>query len=331
MTDRAAPDAAGAGAPARSPERILVIRLGALGDFVQSLGPMAAIRRHHGRATITLLTTPPFAALARASGLVDAVWTDGRPRRFGWGWWRLIGRLRRAGFDRVYDLQTSARTASYWRWMGKPDWSGHVPGCSLPDPDPERDRRHTIDRQRGQLAAAGITAVPVTDLSAIAADVARFGLAGPYVLLVPGGSAHRPAKRWPAARYAILARRLTWSGLIPVIIGGPDEVPLAHAIVARTPAARDLTGQTSFAEIVALARAATGAVGNDTGPMHLIAMAGCPSLVLFSSESDPSLCAPRPGATGGKVVVLLRPSLDTLSVDEVEAGLPFVLVRQTQP
>ncbi len=321
MTDRAAP-----APPPESLKRILVIRLGALGDFVLSLGPMKAIRDHHPGARITLLTTPPFAGLAKACGVADEIWTDGRPRRFGWRWWRLIRHLRGAKFDRVYDLQTSARTASYWRWMGKPDWSGHVPGCSLPDPDPERDTRHTIDRQRGQLLAAGITA-PITDLAPIQADIARFGLDGPYVLLVPGGSAHRPAKRWPAPRYAILARRLTWSGLTPVVIGGPDEVPLAHAIVARTPEARDLTGQTSFAEIVALARQATGAVGNDTGPMHLIAMAGCPSLVLFSSESDPSLCAPRPGAAGGKVVVLRRPSLDTLSVDEVEAGLPFVLVR----
>jgi ADP-heptose:LPS heptosyltransferase len=211
--------------------------------------------------------------------------------------------------------------------MGKPDWSGHVPGCSLPDPDPDRDTRHTIDRQRGQLAAAGITAVPATDLSPIQAEIDRFGLDGPYVLLVPGGSAHRPEKRWPAARYSILARRLTWSRLTPVIVGGRDEVPLAEAIVARTPEARDLTGQTSFEEIVALARQATGAVGNDTGPMHLIAMSGCPSLVLFSAESDPSLCAPRPGAAGGKVVVLRRPSLDTLPVDVVEAGLPFALVR----
>ncbi|MEQ8701612.1 MAG: glycosyltransferase family 9 protein [Bauldia litoralis] len=326
MTGVAEPAPRRAGGPGE-PRRILVIRLGALGDFTQSLGPMAAIRKHHPGARIALLTTPPFAPLARACGVVDTIWTDGRPRRFGWAWWRLIRRLRRARFDRVYDLQTSARTASYWRWLGRPDWSGHVPGCSLPDPDPDRNTKHTIDRQRGQLAAAGIAAVPVTDLAPVTADITRFGLDGPYVLLVPGGSAHRPAKRWPAARYAILARRLTWSGLTPVLIGGPDEVPLAQAIVARTAEVRDLTGQTSFAEIVALARLATGAVGNDTGPMHLIAMAGCPSLALFSNESDPSLCAPRPGASGGRVIVLRRPSLDTLSVDEVEAGLPFAVVR----
>ena len=76
--------------------------------------------------------------LARASGLVDDVWLDERPRGLQLGrWWALRRRLRSRRFAWVYDLQTSARTASYWRWMGKPDWSGHVPGASLPDPDPD--------------------------------------------------------------------------------------------------------------------------------------------------------------------------------------------------
>ena len=53
--------------PAAEPLRILIIKLGALGDFIQALGPFAAIRRHHADAHITLLTTDPFAAFAAAS------------------------------------------------------------------------------------------------------------------------------------------------------------------------------------------------------------------------------------------------------------------------
>jgi len=56
---------------ARAPERILVIKLGALGDFVQALGPFAAIRAHHPAADIVLLTTRPYADLGRASGYFD--------------------------------------------------------------------------------------------------------------------------------------------------------------------------------------------------------------------------------------------------------------------
>jgi ADP-heptose:LPS heptosyltransferase len=74
-----------------------------------------------------------------------------------------------------------------------------------------------------------------------------------------------------------------------------------------------LGGRTSFAEIAALARAAAAAIGNDTGPMHLIALAGCPSLVLFSAASKPAQTAPR----GPAVEILQRPSLATLSLDDV--------------
>ncbi|MGH6995954.1 MAG: glycosyltransferase family 9 protein, partial [Stellaceae bacterium] len=64
-------------------ERILVIKLGALGDFVQAMGPAAAIRAHHPRARIMLLTTPAYAELGRRAPYFDDVWSDERP-----GWMR---------------------------------------------------------------------------------------------------------------------------------------------------------------------------------------------------------------------------------------------------
>jgi len=96
-------------------------------------------------------------------------------------------------------------------------------------------------------------------------------------------------------------------------------------ITRHVPEGVNLGGKTSFEEIAVLARMALGAIGNDTGPMHLIAASGAPSLVLFSSESDPDLCAPRPGAQGGKVAVLRKPDLVALSVSEVQSALPFAL------
>jgi ADP-heptose:LPS heptosyltransferase len=307
-------------------ERVLVIRLGALGDFVLSLGPMAAIRRFHPQARITLLTTAPFQGLARASPYCDEVWVDERPP-----WWRasregeLKRRLRRAGFQRVYDLQTSGRTARYWRAMRRPEWSGHVGGASHPHLDPERDKLHTVERQRAQLKLAGIEDVPAADLSWVAADVRRFGVKEPHVLLVPGGSAHRPKKRWPAEKYTALARIFVRLAITPVLIGGEGEAAALNEVTRHVPEGINLCARTSFEEIAVLARTAVGAVGNDTGPMHLIAAAGAPALVLFSSESDPDLCAPRPGAQGGKVAVLRKPDLVALSVAEVQSALPFAL------
>ena len=300
-------------------ERILVIKLGALGDVVLALGPMAAIRRHHPGARITALTTAPYVALLSASPYVDEVWTDTRPRFWQiTAWRRLRRRLREAGFTRVYDLQTSDRSSFYFHLLGEgPEWSGIAPGCTHPHANPDRDHMHTVERQSEQLALAGIETVPPPDLSWLTADTQRFRLTAPFALLVPGGAETRPRKRWPTERFAALAASLAARGIQPVILGTAPERRLADAIRAVCPAARDLVGETRFSDIAALARQAKLAVGNDTGPMHLIAAAGCPSVVLFSDDSDPALCAPR-----GKVTVLRRPNLAELPLEEVTSALP---------
>jgi ADP-heptose:LPS heptosyltransferase len=310
------------------PRRILVIKLGALGDFVQAMGPFAAIRARFPHALITLLTTRPFVALARACPWFDEVWIDDKPklwqvRRL----WALRRRLRGGGFDRVYDLQTSDRSSLYFRLLGGGvEWSGIARGCSHPDPDPRRDFRHTVERQRGQLAAADIAAVPPPDLSWVGGNAAaEFGLTRPYVLLCPGGAPHRPAKRWPAERFGAVATRLAQRGLTPALIGTAAEAEAILTIRTLCPSAVDLSGRTTFLDILSLGRGARAALGNDTGPMHLIAAAGCPALVLFSDESNPDLCAPR-----GQVTILRRPDLADLAEAEVAGPLLRLLAAQAE-
>ncbi|HTS94601.1 MAG TPA: glycosyltransferase family 9 protein [Stellaceae bacterium] len=298
-------------------ERILVIKLGALGDVVQALGPMAAIRRHHADARIVLLTSAPFVGFLGRSPYVDEVWLDERPRLIDLpGILRLRRRLRAGRFARVYDLQTSDRSSFYHRLMGpgaRPEWSGIARGASHRHADPERERMHTLERQRNQLRLAGIAEVPLPDLSWADADLHAFGLPERYAVLVPGGAPHRPEKRWPIERYRALAELLDARGVMPLTIGGAAERALGTAI----PAARDLTGRTSFAEVAAIGRRALSAVGNDTGPMHLLVAAGVPATVLFSGASDPALTAPR----GDRVTILRRDPLADLSVEEVAATL----------
>tara|TARA_R110002110_G_scaffold415612_7_gene652306 strand:+ start:114261 stop:115202 length:942 start_codon:yes stop_codon:yes gene_type:complete len=302
-------------------ERILVIKLGALGDVVQATGPFAAIRAHHPDAHITLLTSPAYSDFLSASDWFDEIWVDERPNwKNIWGWYRLRFRLRYGRFDRAYDLQTSDRSSLYYQIMlpgRRPAWSGIARGAALRHKNPNRDRMHTIDRQIDQLAVAGIDQVPAPSLDWVQADTARFGFTGPYVLLVPGGSAHRPEKRWPVGSFTDLARRLAVRGVTPVLIGAGADAHATGTIASFCAQAVDLTSDTSFAEIAALARGAAGAVGNDTGPMHVITTAGCPSVALYSFASDPALCAQK----GADVTILRRDLLTEVSVDEVEAAL----------
>ena len=312
---------------ARQVEKILVIKLSALGDFVLALAAMKKIREAHRKAHITLLTTPPFEGLAKASPYFNAVQTDGRPQTVA-QWMALRSRLRRAKYARVYDLQTSSQSNRIFQSLrpGPPPWSGIALGCSLPHRNKQRNHMHTLERHADQLMYAGIWpdaptepgTAPGPDLSWVLSQAGQERpVSGgvrpkPYVIFVPGGSSHRPEKRWPVQKYGELARILYARGFEIVIIGGPQESELAHTIQRDVPGVRDLTGRTDFARIAILGAKAAMAVGNDTGPLHLAAAAGAPTVVLFSGASDPALSAPR-----GNVAVLKADPLSELAVAKV--------------
>ncbi|WP_239992089.1 glycosyltransferase family 9 protein [Rhodopila globiformis] len=306
--------------PSTQPVRpnILIVKLGAFGNIILSMAAFAAIRRHHADARISVLTSPAFAGWLRTFPYFDDVLVDPRPSRWDFAATRRLARMLADGrFGRVYDLQTSVRSSRYLHLFParqRPDWSGIAYGCSLPDRDPRRNSLHDMDRQEGQLRQAGITDFAPPDMSWCRGDIGRFGLPRDFAVLVPGSSPNRLAKRWPAARYQALAAMLRDRGIAPVVIGSAAEQQLA----AEIPAAIDLTGQTGFGDLADMARAACFAVGNDTGPMHLLATAGCPAITLFSRDSNPALCAPR----GRWTRVLQRDDLTDLPVEAVLESLP---------
>ena len=300
--------------------KILVIKLSALGDFVQALGPAAAIRRHHAADEITLLTTQAFAALAQQSGFFDKIEIDNRPKLFELASWAALRRVLRDGhFDRVYDLQTSDRSSLYlWLFLPAhpPQWSGIAWHCSHPHANLWRDPQHTIDKQAEQLLMAGIypTPLPTCGGSSLPLPQGLERLA--YFLMIPGSSPRHPEKRWPARRYGELALRLfKATATLPVIIGAQGEEPLAAEIRRACPEAIDLVGRTGLTSLADLADATAFTVGNDTGATHIAAAGGHPVVVLFSDASEPSRCAPR----GREIHVLTSPRLDDLLVDRVFA------------
>ena len=317
---------------------VLVIKLSALGDFVVAFPAFARIRAAHPDARITLLTTPPFETLARLSPYFDDVQTDGRPAGVG-GWLRLVSRLRRARHDRVYDLQCNDRTNLVFQALRPrpPVWSGTATGCALPHRNPARAGMHPLERHAEQLMQAGIwPQAPVRPLSAPPPDIswmlekakpqsrASSRPPRPTALLVPGSSPQHPKKRWPASGFGDLAARLDAQGFDVLILGGLQESALAREIQRRAPRARDLTGRTDLAQIAALGARAAVAVGNDTGPVHLLAATGRPTIVLFSSASSPERSAPR-----GHVTVFQAPDIADIAVETV-LGAALALARPDQ-
>ena len=156
--------------PGDTLRRVLLIKLGALGDFMQALGAMRVVRATHPSARITLLTTEPFEAFAKACPYFDIVEADGRPRDIK-GRTDLIRRLRTANYDMVYDFQNNDRTAQYFVGLTgkKPFWSGADKGASHQHINPERAEMLGYDVRRYQLlgfalggALAGLSGVLYT-------------------------------------------------------------------------------------------------------------------------------------------------------------------------
>jgi ADP-heptose:LPS heptosyltransferase len=296
-------------------EKILVIKLSALGDFILALGSMEAIRRHHKDAHITLLTTQPFLDIAQRSGYFNDIIIDTRPKFYELHrWYFLFNKFNTGGFTRVYDLQLNKRTASYYRlFLHKPEWSGIVPEASLFYPNPDWRNMHAFTRHQEILKLAGID-VRLPDISWMKADISLLGLKKPYVLLIPGSAPQHPAKRWPVKYYGALALRLVKDGYQPVILGTAAEADVTERIAKLCSGALNLSGKTSLYDIATLAREAAGAAGNDTGPTHLVALAGCPVVALLcTTESSAALSAP----VGEFVQVIEAEDLENVSMSDV--------------
>ncbi len=298
--------------------KILVIKTGALGDFVQALGPMRAIRQHHPDADITLLTTQPFVGFAEACGYFDRIWIDPRP---GWkdpaGWLAWRRKLTGGGFTRVYDLQNNDRTGLYLHLIGRRrvEWVGAARGASHRNASKLRSAGQAFDGHVQTLEMAGIKNIRIDSMDWVTGDVGRFGLQKPYILLVPGSAPAHPEKRWPAEKYGALARLVGERGFKPVIIGTDADTDAAATIIGAAATGINLTSRTSLQDIVLLAREASAAFGNDTGPMHMIAATGCPVWVFFSRRTNPARHAPK----GDAVHIIRKDDLNQLDIEEVVA------------
>lgn len=312
-----------------SVNRVLVIQLGGVASFLQALAAVKLIRERHVGARFTLLTTEATKEIAEKSPYFDTVEADGKPTE-PQAITKLIGRIRAAKYDMIYDLEGSSRTNNYFQGLRPwpPKWSGPIAGASHAYLDPNRNDLHPMQRLAGQLVAAGI---PVSgplepDLSwlrQIMRDAPRlrpdyFGIHGRYVLLLPRGSNADPGRCWPEDKYIDLAKRIARNGVTPVVLGGTDERNLGAAIAKEVPSAKNLVTRSDLFQCIGLAERAAFAVGDDVELMHVAAAAGTPSLVFLSSLHRPELAAPK--GKGG-VVEFTAAVIADLPVDQVERQL----------
>lgn len=304
-------------------EKILVIKLSALGDFIQALGPMRAIREHHKKAAITLLTTKAFEKMARNSGYFDHIEIDVRPKLYQPSKILKLHQFLNRGFDRAYDLQNNDRTNMYFRLLNtpKPEWVGIAKGATHENRDPLRSQGLAFEGHVQTLAKAGIERIEIDTLEWMDAYANHFKMPKNYALLVTGSAPSRPEKRWSEAHFTELAKSLKSQNIEPVLIGAHSE-EASNAKIESASGALNLTGKTTIEDIASLARRANYIIGNDTGPTHIAAVTGTPTLVLFKLAKSSNPKKHRP--LGKSVTVLANQDLDTITPQDVLSALDSI-------
>ncbi len=267
------------------PQKVLIIKLGALGDVIMSTPLIAQIQQHHQHAAVFLLTSPAFAPLfVRWSDLTVQAF----PRKGVFAALKTLAWIRQQGFALAYDLQSSHRSGIYCALSGIARRCGNHPHFPyhLHPPEKWHGQDHIFDRMLEVLRAAGIKAkaqkpfLPpgLDDRDKVANWLELNGLQDrKLALLHAGSSPQHPQKRWPY--FALLAEVLEAAGYAVIWLGADADAEL-NSRLARL-AGKDATNRFSLAEIIALGQAACFAVTNDSAPMHVLSCCNLPVYGLF--------------------------------------------------
>lgn len=150
----------------------------------------------------------------------------------------------------------------------------------------------------------------------------------PLVVMHPGGGAqsvvHPERHRWPIERFVLLGNEIVRTyGAQLLLVGGHEDTPLTQEIDGLTTArVGNWSGRISLNELGALAEVADLYIGNDTGPTHVAAAMGCPTIAIFC-DSDPAISAPY--HADARIVILQDKTGDGVTVAETAVAVKKLL------
>jgi heptosyltransferase-1 len=281
--------------------RILVVRLGALGDVIHTLPAVATLKHSFPGSRLTWLIEAQWAPLLEQNPYVDevAIFERGNPG----AWMRSWRKLRAGRFDLAVDFQGLVKSAVAAS-MARPDriYGFHQsqvrerPAALFYSSRVQTHAKHKVDSNIELAAAAGAANIlrtfPLPDGMA-------YGELPPSGFVLACPLAGWRSKQWPLAFYSRLAARLEQELELPLVLNGPAgaQFPNVRGV---------LVHQSPLAGLIHATRRATAVIGVDSGPLHLAAAVGKPGVAIFG-PTDPS----RNGPYGESICVLRSPAAIT--------------------
>ena len=275
----------------------LIVRLGSLGDVVHGIPVAAALRHEYPGARIDWMVDPRYVELLDlVKGIDRRIPVDPRAIKQGAGREKFrttLRELREADYDAVIDLQGLLKSAMLARSVHGRQTIG-FPRKHLREqmarlfytvaPDPG-EATHVIYKNMALLEPLKVVdrrlrfPLDIPRTPTVVQVVARFAPDG-YVLINPGAA--WPNKQWPPDRFgqvaAAIARDFGWKSLV---LWGPGEQDIAHAVVAASDGAAVASPPTTISDLVGIARHARLMISGDTGPVHIAGALGTPIVALY--------------------------------------------------
>ena len=276
--------------------RLLVVRLGSLGDLVHTLPAVAALRRAFPEATIDWLVDAPhrdFLSLVPAVSSLVVLKERGAS-----GWLAVRRELRSRQYHAAIDFQGLIKSAAL-AWMSGAHRVVGFDRASLREPMASlfyseqitvESRAHVVQKNLQLATAMGAVRgdaleFPIAPVTSEKVDVFLGAAAAPYALINPGAA--WPNKRWPPDRLGAIAEALRdRHGLASVVLWGPGEEAAARAVVTASAGAASLAPATNLHDLIALARRARLILSGDTGPLHIASALGVPAVALFGPTDE---------------------------------------------
>lgn len=317
-------------------KKVLVFRIGQLGDILVSVPAMWALRDYFRQAQIDLLyDVHPGNEYVSAfdvldgSGIVDDFLSYHfiKPKKGflsqSWKMFGLLYELRSRKYDAMVYLPPSQRSKfqirrdrfffnlagirEFFGFDEFPDFPPKVPGQPLPTVPQEGDLLLERLRKSGievPEPGKGRVDVNIGEKDAIAVERWRATLppddGRPWIAVGPGSK--MPAKIWPKERYAAVVRQLISDfDIWPVVFGGPEDVELAKFLTSQWHRGYIAAGGLTIRQAIAVMSKCVFFLGNDAGTMHMAVSAGLKCVAIFSARDYPGKWYPY-----GKGHVVLR-------------------------
>ena len=271
---------------------ILIIKHGSLGDIVQISGILRDIRESHKNDKIFILTTFAYVELLGRCPFIDALLIDKRLPR-----WNILYLIKlkkmiaKYSFSKAYDLQNSARTSFYKKYIFEiSDWSSSKTARGKGMKKNDLTHETVLERFKLQLDNSNIiTKYSLKpDFSWAAFDVNKIinkYLTRKFILIFPLSSPKLIHKQWPYYNDLIKLINSRHTNIEIVVAPGPNEIEQAKNIDAIS--ITNNNKALNIMELAGLIKKASFIIANDTGPAHMAAHLGASGIVIFGYHTTP--------------------------------------------